>query len=241
MRRRGRGRRVGTIIAMIGVLGVVGGSFGLGVFVGRHWSYFTVATGTLFSRRTPAPAREVSDERRRTETSEPMPNLTFYQDLTAPLATKRPEAHQASKRAATDSAAVRPDNPKRSAAAGEDGNRLDAVARSAAVGEAAARLDSPSLTAPPKLPGATEGPGDKATFNVQIAAYKTREQAETLRESLAARGVVAYVSEMSTPSGPRYRVRVGPFDSRDAAREKAIALAADTGLGAFVTTDAAAR
>src|SRR5205814_3099246 len=111
-----------------------------------------------------------------------------------------------------------------------------------AVGEATARLDPPTLAAPPPKATLAAAPsGDKATFNVQIAAYKTREQAESLRESLRTRGVTAHVSEMSTASGTRYRVRVGPFESRDAAREKAIALAAETGLGAFVTTDAAAR
>ena len=55
--RKGRGRqrrRAAAIVAAIGLLGLVVGSFSVGVFVGLRWSYVSAAMSTLLARR-PAP------------------------------------------------------------------------------------------------------------------------------------------------------------------------------------------
>jgi DedD protein len=72
-------------------------------------------------------------------------------------------------------------------------------------------------------------------FTVQVGAYNARGPAETLRATLAAAGHDARVVEAETPAGVRYRVQVGVFPSREAARETAARLAADRSLPAFVT------
>jgi len=60
-------------------------------------------------------------------------------------------------------------------------------------------------------------------FAVQLASYRTRPRAEGLRAMLEDVGYTAYVVESNVPpSGRYYRVRVGPFDTREEAREIAL-------------------
>jgi SPOR domain len=58
---------------------------------------------------------------------------------------------------------------------------------------------------------------------IQIAAFKTRQTAEGLRATLQAAGFAAYVVETEVPPGSArfYRVRVGPFDTREEAQRVA--------------------
>ena len=60
-------------------------------------------------------------------------------------------------------------------------------------------------------------------FAVQLASYRTRPRAEGLRAMLEDVGYTAYVVVSNVPpSGRYYRVRVGPFDTREEAREIAL-------------------
>ena len=60
-------------------------------------------------------------------------------------------------------------------------------------------------------------------FAVQLASYRTRPRAEGLRAMLEDVGYTAYVVESNVPpSGRYYRVRVGPFNTREEAREIAL-------------------
>ena len=68
-----------------------------------------------------------------------------------------------------------------------------------------------------KNPKVTAPSGD-ANFMLQAGAMKTRESAESLRKRLDRRGYKAKVIHATTrKSGEVYRVRVGPFGSRDEA------------------------
>ncbi|MEE8462908.1 MAG: SPOR domain-containing protein [Acidobacteriota bacterium] len=53
-----------------------------------------------------------------------------------------------------------------------------------------------------------------------MAAFQTRQTAEGLRATLQAAGFSAYVVETEVPPGSAryYRVRVGPFDTREEAQ-----------------------
>lgn len=75
-----------------------------------------------------------------------------------------------------------------------------------------------------------------ARFTVQVAAYNVRPLAEALRTTLAAAGHDARVVEADQGGGVRYRVQVGAFPTREAAREAAARLAAERSLSTFVTT-----
>jgi rare lipoprotein A len=72
-------------------------------------------------------------------------------------------------------------------------------------------------------------------FTVQVAAYRTRAQAESLRASLADGGHDAYIVEAEAAGGVTYRVRVGTYASREAARAAAQAIGGERQLHVYVT------
>jgi len=89
------------------------------------------------------------------------------------------------------------------------------------------RAAQPETSAPASSPGA---------FTIQVGAYKAREPADALRARLAAAGHDAYVAEIDSSGSVRYRVRVGSFATREAARAAADKIvAAERKLSAFVT------
>ena len=77
-----------------------------------------------------------------------------------------------------------------------------------------------------KPPVAT--PSGEAKFMLQAGAMKTREPAEALRKRLDRKGYKAKVFHVTTrKSGEVYRVRVGPFGSRDEAMKAMKAIRAE--------------
>lgn len=69
--------------------------------------------------------------------------------------------------------------------------------------------------APPAKPAGAEG-----IFAVQVAASKDKKAAEALTDRLVQNGYPGYMIKEDIPGkGIWYRVRVGPFDEKDAARE----------------------
>jgi cell division septation protein DedD len=85
----------------------------------------------------------------------------------------------------------------------------------------------PESPAPAPTPGA---------FTVQVGAYKAREPADALRARLVAAGHDAYVAEIDSAGSARYRVRIGSFATREAARLAADRIiAGERSLSAFVT------
>ena len=79
----------------------------------------------------------------------------------------------------------------------------------AEVTEAPVSQSSPSQGAPAAVTG----------FAVQIAAPPVERDAIALRDSARAQGFGSYIQPVETDSGWRYRVRVGPVGTRDAAIE----------------------
>ena len=73
-------------------------------------------------------------------------------------------------------------------------------------------------------------------FTVQVGAFKARSQADALRARLVASGQQAYVSEVEVDGVAQYRVRIGSFATREAAREAAGRLAGERQLATYVTT-----
>lgn len=60
---------------------------------------------------------------------------------------------------------------------------------------------------------------EKGNFILQIAAYGTDKDAQMRRDKLIASGVTnAYVEQAMSNGKPTYRLRVGPFPTRDAAQ-----------------------
>ena len=91
-----------------------------------------------------------------------------------------------------------------------------------------ARGPAPAAASAPARPAAV---GD-AGYTIQVAAFRSRAQADKLRETL---GGEAYVAEIGAGRGAPFRVRVGSFASRAEAEARAVRLRTEFSLGAFVT------
>jgi rare lipoprotein A len=66
----------------------------------------------------------------------------------------------------------------------------------------------------------------RAAFAIQIAAFATRARADGVRDALARQGEAATVSEVDVGGEKLFRVRLGPYADRPAARVAAERLAA---------------
>jgi cell division protein FtsN len=201
---RGRQRgnsRTGTFLVLIGIVGVLSATFVAGLWTGRNWPVLVGNSRSSAAVETPPVKGRAAVDRPRP--AEPLPTLTFYQDLKAPLTAPPPPPRPAK--------TVRPPELKR---------------------EMPERAEAPS-PARPELPPTGEA---GARFTVQVAAYNVKPLAEALRTTLAAAGHDARVVEGDQGGGVRYRVQVGAFPTREAAREAAARLAAERSLSTFVTT-----
>ena len=202
--------RLASLLFVVGCLVVLGVTFALGVAVGRRWP--NGFPGFAASSDASAATSGRSERDRRGEggglaktISEAPPVLTFYRELTAPLAS--------------------PSTPTRPVAKAEaKAKEHDAKVKETVKPRPAEAIKSAT-------PETTEG-----RFTVQVGAFKTRAQADALRVRLAAGGQPVYVSEVEADGATQYRVRVGSFATREAAREAAALLASERQLATYVTT-----
>ena len=195
---------------------------------GRRWpnglpgfhapSTATAAARTERDTRRPE-ARGLDKDKSKTR-AEPAPVLTFYHELTAPLASGPASARPVAK----------PDRVEAKPAA-----RAEAVKAAAPVSSDTSLQDVEGT--PPVPASVSASPARTDTrFTVQVGAFKARAQAEALRARLAARGQDASLSETEVGGTPQYRVRVGTFATREAAQEAAGRLGSDHRLSTYVTT-----
>ena len=102
-------------------------------------------------------------------------------------------------------------------------------------GKPVARAE-PAVAKPPAAvtPAASAASGP-ARFIVQAGAFIDAAAARDTRAKLEHLGLKTYTQAVDTPSGPRVRVRLGPFANR-ADADKALAKAKAAGLAAVVIT-----
>ncbi len=94
-----------------------------------------------------------------------------------------------------------------------------------------------SNTAPPAMPIKPATPSPAATgrgYAVQVSAFRSEEEALTLRNKLRAAGFTAFSERVQADSGTLYRVRVGPEADHDAADRLRAQLSAKLGLSGMV-------
>src|SRR5688572_817933 len=184
--------RMGTIFVVIGLVTILGSTFGAGVYTGRRWGMPAAAKSEARTDGTERPKPPAP------------PTLTFYRELTAPLTAPPPPKP------------VKPPKPE------------DTVVIASRPGPAPAVPAAAAPAAP-----ATAAPA--GGYTVQVGAYRARPPADALRATLVAAGHEADVTESIAGGEARYRVRVGSFATRDAARAVAARLSAERTLSAFVT------
>ncbi len=100
----------------------------------------------------------------------------------------------------------------------------------------------PRQTTPPPPPRQTTPPPPSAAsvpagegFVVQVFATREEAQAEKVRERLQAAGYEAFISSVLVGSLNNYRVRVGPYASREPAEKAAREITTDFKLETWVT------
>jgi cell division protein FtsN len=177
-------------------------------------------------RRT---AAEASPRPDRTAKAPPAaPVLTFYHDLTAPLAppthATKPTPH------APSSVTLPPPAPKPAPARPSAAPSVSSSATAPASRRETSPDGAPAVGAEPRQADDPNG----RRFTIQVGAYRAREMADAVRTRLA--GSDVYITESEGPEGVRYRVRVGSFATHEAARAAAAKLAAERQVPTYVTT-----
>lgn len=79
-----------------------------------------------------------------------------------------------------------------------------------------AAILSGSIATPAVAPSTAPGV-DPFTYFIQVGAYRRAEDAEAQRAELAMQGLTARVTERDQAGRTVYRVRLGPYDTRDEA------------------------
>jgi len=236
------------LFVLIGILTILAVTFAAGTYAGRIWATRPQVVAAV-SPAEREPARRGSDTRA-PRLAEPAPRLTFYQELTAPLTAPPPPPKPAKTSppplVTTGTLPARPAMPERSVTTALDTRAPDARPSATQAPDTRAvptRAPDTSVardgatTASNRPPTAQPGLAVPATtaanrFTIQVAAYRQRSPADALRATLAAGGHDARVVEHDAANGVRFRVQIGDFASRDAAREAAARFSGPT----FVTT-----
>jgi len=179
---------------VVGVLVVIAVAFFLGFQLGR---YVEKGVGKE-ARENVAPRGPAGEKDARISTSaEIRKEMSAYSEEAAKIPAVAPPA------------AIPP-------TAGDDLKKTEAEAT---FPEALSRKDpSPEPMGRKKEKAPVAAPSGGAKFLLQAGAMKTRESADALRKRLDRSGYKAKVIQATTPKqGEVYRVRIGPFGSRDEA------------------------
>lgn len=109
--------------------------------------------------------------------------------------------------------------------------RLDVLPMTDVARAPRAEADSPST---PRAPSGHDG-----AFTIQVASYRTREEAELFADALRGRGHESFVMRAELPGrGTYFRVRIGPFDSRPAADRYRSTFEREEGMNTYVVDSA---
>ena len=218
----GSGSLRALMVLVAGAL-VVAIAFGAGILVGRHWE--STAARESDSREPAAPAKKAAGKRvaagepEADRAREAGDKLTFYHTLAAPLGP--PPAYP---KAA----------PEGKARAGAP----SATAPGAGSGHGAAPGAPAGGTTAAPAASAPSAPASPAAWTVQVGAFGSRQQADTLQQDLRRAGFEAYLSPLPASDGQtRFRVRVGTFADRGLAQRAADRLRAERSLPTFVTAN----
>jgi len=200
-------------------------TFTLGVLVGRQWSRpAPITTGPeSLARKTVPPGRRGGLSGADVEPLLPVDQkLTFYQTLSAPLGRGAADASQRPEDKGRPQAGAAPARPERAPAPTPSPGRAEGVAAKPAPTE------SPAAPARPSASPA-------GLWSVQVAAFKTQAQADTLQRQLKQAGFDTYVAvAAAADGGTHYRVRLGAFASKADAERMVGRLRGERSLAAFV-------
>ncbi|MFI4939322.1 MAG: SPOR domain-containing protein, partial [Burkholderiales bacterium] len=168
------------------------------------------------SRDKPMPANPIAPP---TSTASSSPAASIPAPVPAHAEQPVPEAPIAS--AGAIAANAKTANSAASASAGAVTPTVTAAASSAPGTEAGKTNDAHAEAAPDGKsdvdPGKLHAGKKPVTFVVQVAAFASQDKVSELQDKLSNAGIKSYTEKVPTVSGPRIRVRIGPFTSKDQA------------------------
>jgi cell division protein FtsN len=186
-RQRG-GSRTGTFLVLVGVVGVLSATFVAGLWTGRNWPVIVGNPKASAAAETPPARGRAANERPRP--AEPLPELSFYQDLKAPLTAPPPPPRPAK--------TVRPpelkrDTPERAEPPVESVSTAEPLGARFTVQVAAYSARPLAEALRTKLAAAGHDArvvageqGGGVRYRVQVGAFPTREAAREAAARLAA-------------------------------------------------------
>lgn len=239
-----RANRLASLCFGIGCLVVLMVTFTLGVAAGRRWpsglplpglggAPAAPAATAAATAATAAGVRSERDTARRAEgrsldkgkaTTDGAPVLTFYRELTAPLTPPPPPTRGVAKRDSRPAEMAKPAETTKPA-------QRPVEAMKPVTSDVVALVE-----APPREPSPTSLGVSGPRFTVQVGAFRGRAQAAAVRARLVESGQEADVTEVEAGGVTQYRVQVGTFATRAAARDAAARLGAERQLATYVTT-----
>lgn len=181
------------------------GGFGVGVVVGLLVGLVLALGVALYVTKAPVPFIDKVPQRSADQDAAEAEKNRHW-DPNAPLYGKNPARPQAQP-------AEPPVGATAAAAAAVDATAsapAPAVKASAAARAASAVARSASDSA-----SSARAAGDPFTYFVQVGAYTSSEDAEQQRAKLAMNGMKARITEREQSGRIMYRVRLGPFETRD--------------------------
>lgn len=208
--------------------------FGLGVIIGMWYQasghISTYADAMPAAKEQPAAARDTGNH---------VPDVTFYSTLTAneaaPASLPPPPAASREAQAVPDSPVHRPGPPPIAPRSTEPATGETPLPRSP---EPAVDGTRPLVQPLPRTAALPSSPPAGPLYSVQVGSFRAAEQAETLRQRLVRKGYEVRVRLSMVPGqGSWYRVRVGQFSTRAAAKGAAQRLHSQEGIPVMVALE----
>lgn len=191
----------------------------------------------------PSPSPQISSDKPVTEADRQAPKIAATVE-----SSEKSAEHSAAKSPAQADTKIPPKNSKPPAlvdakpdvdsgkrAANESSETAQRSARQQEADRAMALLEGRSGKAPVAAPPIPVAAAGAERFIVQVGAFSDDSKAREARSKLERSGLATYTQAVQTKDGKRTRVRVGPFQGREAA-EKAAAKIKALGLPAAVLT-----
>jgi DedD protein len=233
-------RQVAAVI--LGSLGALGLAFFLGHTLGQRITERPAAVVRAPAAPAPADPLAVLDQAPRPDGGEVPAQLSFHETLTSarPPQDKLPPAPKVAAAPPTEAkgnpvvAALPPPPPSPSVP-------VAAVALAPAAAKAASSTaDAPpakpvAAVPPPSKPAVATAPAGKGAWVVQVGSTQDRIEAERIAARFATRGARVVAADVPG-KGRWYRVRLGSFETREAADRYLRDLERGTGAKGFVAT-----
>ena len=175
----------------------------------------------------PAPAASVAPA---------VPDAAKAAPDTAPLPATPPVQDAAPRKSLADAekAVLAPGAGATSAPPKSNGNGAKAADTAKAAEPAAAKSPAPARAEAPSKPPDSTAPSTREGFAVQLAAFSDDKGANALSNKLKRAGFPAFTEAISTSRGTLWRVRVGPYPTRESAAQSRDKLKAEGHAGIVV-------